>query len=60
MNEIEKYCDRELNEMQCICTYISHNFIGENTKMMGDIYKIALVEINRELDKRKIRGEGRA
>ena len=57
--EIEKYCDRELQEMQQVCTNISQTFIGDNTRMMGNIYRIALVEINRVLDERKIQAEGR-
>lgn len=55
MNHIAQYTDKQLQEMQEICTYISQSFVGDSVKMMGDIYKIALIEINRELDERKLR-----
>lgn len=56
MNQIEKYCDRELNEMQEICKEVC---IKTKFAPLKEINKIALIEINRELDIRKIRKEGR-
>lgn len=62
MNHIEKYSDRELQEMQEVSTNFYRHIIGMGTeeggRRIGDIMQIALVEINRELDKRKIRKEG--
>ena len=59
MNTIEKYSDRELQEMQEVCRY-SWLKMDKNSKEEGtlsDIFQIALIEINRELDERKIRKE---
>ena len=61
MNHIEKYSDRELMEMQEACSYLSKTSLRtkqlEIPRLIGDIYKIALVEINRELDERTNRKE---
>ena len=62
MNQTEKYSDRELMDMKDKCLYMSLQFAtskGCCTAGWLDIYKIALVEINRELDARKIQSEGR-
>ena len=60
MNHIKNYSDRELSEMKERCLYMITSFkLGNDcTSSWGDIYKIALIEINRELDERKIRKEG--
>ena len=50
---IEKYCDRELQEMQELCVYIVNACGKLNIGFIGDIHQIALIEINRELDERK-------
>ncbi len=59
MNHLENYCDRELAKMQeyCVslCTYSIPSLHGNWIK---EIHQIALVEINRVLDERKIRKEG--
>lgn len=56
MNHIKKYCERELKEMQGVCEILTKSE-SETETMLSDISKIALVEINRELDERKIRKE---
>ena len=56
MDNLAKYCDRELQEMQEVCVILGKS---ETEKMLSDISKIALVGINRELDTRKIQAEGR-
>ena len=55
--EIDKLCDLELQEMKERCMYMITSFkLGNNfSSTWGDIYQIALIEINRELDERKIR-----
>ena len=55
--EIERFCDRELEEMKkkCMSTITSFalgKYVASSSSWM-DIYNIALVEINRELDVRK-------
>ena len=55
MNQIEKFCDRELQEMQEYCKEIAK--LSVIPRVAKDINTIALVEINRELDERKIRKE---
>lgn len=55
MNHIEKFCDRELQEMQEYCKEIAK--LSVIPRIAKDINTIALVEINRELDERKIRKE---
>ena len=57
--EIEKLSDGELVEMKGRCMYmITYNDLGKNfISEWVDIYKIALVEINRELDERTNRKE---
>lgn len=58
MNHTEKYSNQELQDMQERCIYMISSFsTGKDcyNAGWGDIYKIALVEINRELDVRKLR-----
>ena len=55
MNHIEKYCERELQEMKEKCLYMTVQFsTNKGVCLAGwlDIYKIALIEINKELDVR--------
>ena len=60
MNHIEKYSDRELIEMQEIAKdFFIHCHAKYSTNNLKNILGIALVEINRVLDERKIRKEGR-
>ena len=56
MNHIGKYCNRELLDLQEVCKLISTTL---SARTLSDICLIALVEINRELDTRKIQAEGR-
>ena len=56
MNHLEKCCNRELLDLQEVCELISTTLSAQT---LGDICLIALVEINRELDTRKIQAEGR-
>ena len=56
--EIEKYCDRELQEMKELCVYMIRSFKQTaGNGISGEIYEIALVDINRELDVRAIKKE---
>lgn len=58
--EIEKLSERELQDMKERCLYMITSFNdGSNccNAGWGDIYKVALIEINRELDERKNRKE---
>lgn len=58
MNHTEKYSDQELQDMKERCLYMITSFAtGKDCYNAGwaDIYKIALVEINRVLDERKIK-----
>ena len=59
MNQIERYDLRELREMKERCLYMITSFSAGKDCCSGwaDIYKIALVEINRELDTRTIKKE---
>ena len=57
MNHIEKFCNRELSEMQKYCKEIAK--LSVIPRLAKDINIIALIEINRELDTRKIQAEGR-
>lgn len=52
MTHIENYCNRELSELREICKKVC---IKTKDISLKEINTIALVEINRELDKRKIR-----
>lgn len=56
MNQIERFCDRELSDMQEICAYVCKQ---SNQGLVGDIYRLALIAINGELDLRKTKKEGR-
>ena len=56
--EIEKYSDRELSEMQEYCVYMRNCFKSTSFGYPQEIHEIALREINRELDTRKIQAEG--
>lgn len=60
MNHIEKYCERELQELQEVCKMLSTTSSAQilKTQTLRTICLIALIEINRELDTRKIRKEG--
>ena len=54
--EIDKFCERELQEMKELCLYMINSFLcGKDSynDRCSDIYKIALVEINRELEIRQ-------
>ena len=53
--EIDKFCERELQEMKELCLYMINSFLCEKDSYNGcsDIFKIALVEINRELEIRQ-------
>lgn len=55
MTHIENYCTRELTDLRAICKEIC---IKTDCIPLKEINTIALVEINRELDGRKIRKEG--
>ena len=57
MNHIKKYSDEKLQEMQEYCKEIAR--LKGLERLARDIHLIALVEINRELDERKIRKEGK-
>ena len=46
--EIDKYCDRELQELKELCLLLI-----SNTLQFKEIATIALVEINRELEIRQ-------
>ena len=61
MNHSENYNDSQLQQMKERCLYMITSFkLGNDlTFGWGDIYKIALIEINRELDERKIQAGGR-
>lgn len=57
MNHTEEYSDQELQDMKERCLYIITNCtLGKDyyDAVWSAIYKIALVEINRVLDERKI------
>ncbi len=56
MNHLEKCCNRELLDLQEVCKLISTTLSAQTLR---DICLIAIVEINRELDERKIQAEGR-
>ena len=62
MSDIEKHSDRELQEMQEYCIYVCKIISYRRGGYFREIFEIALVETNRELDERKIRKEvsGRA
>lgn len=55
MANVEKLCDRELSGLREICKEIC---IKTDCATLKEINTIALIEINRELDGRKIRKEG--
>lgn len=58
MNNMENYCDRELIDMKERCLYMIVSFKSGKDCCDSDwsnIYSIALIEINRELDLRKIK-----
>lgn len=58
MNHTEEHSDQKLLDMKERCLYMITNFkAGKDyyNAGWGDIYKIALVEINRVLDERKIK-----
>mgnify|MGYP001616496166 FL=1 len=60
MNHLEKYSDRELEEIQKYCVGLCGYSVPSMQRLwIKEIHQIALVEINRELDERKIRTEGR-
>lgn len=59
MNHIDRYKDNELREMQELCVYVINSCGKLSIGFISDIHKIALVEINRELDERKIRKENK-
>ena len=50
--EIDKFCDRELQEMKELCLRLVMNTLREDQEFK-EIATIALVEINRELDIRQ-------
>ena len=57
MNHTEKYSDRELTDMKERCLYMITSFTSSRESCNSGwsyIYQIALIEINRELDARKI------
>ncbi len=54
MNQIEKYSDRELQEMKELCMKLIINTLKEHQEFKF-IAEIALVEINREIDIRASR-----
>jgi len=56
MNHLKQYPLRELRELQEMAVWITQQ---NNTAMVKDLSKIALVVINAELDLRKIQKEGR-
>lgn len=61
MNHTEQYTDEELQEMKERCLYMITSFkLGNDFThhTWAEIYKIALIEINRELDMRKLRKDG--
>ena len=62
MNHTEKYSDSNLESLKEVCTYSyaeMRKAFQESQEveelMLSDIFQIALIEINRELNKRKIR-----
>ena len=60
MNQIEKYSDEELGEIQRYCVSLClYSIPSIHGHWIKEIHQIALVEINRELDERKIRTEGK-
>lgn len=65
MDNIEKYSDRDLESLKEVCTYsyaemrkASQGSQEVEEAMLSDIFQIALIEINRVLDERKIKKEG--
>lgn len=62
MNPFEEHSDRELEALKGVCVYSRAEMskLPEEIeeRMLADIFQIALVEINRVLDERKIRKEG--
>lgn len=62
MNHIEQFNIEELKALKgvCVYSYIEMRKLPQEVeeRMLADIFQIALVEINRELDARKIQAEG--
>lgn len=56
MTQIEKFCDRELTDLRDLGKNLC---LHKDFRPIKDLIQIALIEINRELDERKIKREGR-